>query len=702
MDSMLKQDQMLRKSPFHRGEREVQSRLGVRDQVEKLGQRFIREYLPDEHREFYSMLSHLFVGTVDASGRPWASVIAGRPGFIETPDDRTLRINGSRLYGDPGNAGLLAGAPVGVLGIQYNARRRNRLTAKVANVTERSLTLRVDQTFGNCPQYIQARDAIITTDVDEAGDERPTVSFTRLNKRAAEIVANADNFYIATCYGEDAGNTSHGADVSHRGGKPGFVRIEDEKTLIFPDFPGNNHYNTVGNISMYPLAGLLFIDFDNGDLLYLTCSAEIVWDSEERRAFNGAERLVRFVIDEGLLVQAVMPIRWKFVDYSPVLERTGSWGDVDAAIEARRTANRHRDYRVVRVERESSVITSFYLQPANSESITCHKAGQFLPIEIFPGGDDNEVRRTYTISSGPNGKYYRLSIKREPPARDDLPPGLASNYFHDNVRPGSVIRTYPPRGTFVLEENSLRPVVLLSGGVGVTPMISMLDQLASESDSCGCARQVWFIHGAISSREHAFGLYVRNLAESWPCLNTHFAYSHPADTDVIGEDYDSHGFISVDLLKSLLPLDDYDYYFCGPPPFMKSIHAGLKALNVVDDRIHYEFFGPGANLLQENPGKSAGLLAKRRDMRPVPVKFARSGISTVWIPTKGTLLDLAEAEGLNPEYSCRSGICSTCQTKMTKGEVDYVDPPIAEPDEGTALICCSYPDEQSDEIILEL
>ncbi len=691
-----------RESPFHRGEREVQSRLGVRDQVEELGQRFIRDYLPQEHRALYALLSHLIIGTVDASGRPWASVIVGRPGFIETPDERTLTINARRLYGDPSNVNLSADAPVGVLGIQYASRRRNRLTAKIKTVTDELLTLRVDQTFGNCPQYIQARDAELTPDVAEIGDERPSVSFTKLNKRTKAIIATADNFYIATCFTEDGSNATHGADVSHRGGKPGFVRVENERTLIFPDFPGNNHYNTIGNITMNPLAGLLFIDFETGDVLYLTCSAEIVWDSEEKRAFTGAERLVRFTIDEGLLVQNVVPIRWHFIDYSPVLDRTGSWAEVDATLQARRSESRCRDYRVVRVERESSVISSFYLQPEDHEPLTCHKAGQFLPIEIFPNGQTDTVQRTYTISNAPNGKYYRLSIKREPAARDGVPPGLASNHFHDAVRPGSVVRAYPPRGTFLLEENSVRPVVLISGGVGITPMISMLEQLVAEGESCGCTRPVWFIHGAISSREHAFGRCVRRLAQNWPCLRTHFAYSSPAVTDVQGKDYDSRGYISIELLKSILPLDDYDYYFCGPPPFMKSIYAGLKELNVGDDRIHYEFFGPGANLLEEKPGSNKGLPADRKSMSPVSVNFARSGVVATWDPTKGTLLDLAEAEGLNPLYSCRSGICSTCQTAVTKGKVEYVDPPIAETTEGTALICCSYPSDESDELILDL
>ncbi len=389
-------------SPFHRGERDVQTRLGVRKQVEELGRRFIRDYLPEEHRSFFAMLTHLIVGTVDGAGRPWASVLVGKAGFIETPDPRTVTVNARRLYGDPSNRNLAPGAPVGVLGIQYHTRRRNRLTAKVREVTDDALTLSVDQTFGNCPQYIQAREAEFTAEFDEIGEERPSISFSSLNACARGIVGRADNFYIATCFMERADDASHGADVSHRGGKPGFVRIEDDRTLVFPDYAGNNHYNTVGNISLNPLAGLLFIDFDGGDMVYLTCTAEIVWDSEEKCAFTGAERLIRFTIDEGYLVKNVLPMRWRFVDYSPILERTGSWEEVDARLEARRSEARCRELRVVGVERESSVLSSFYLQPTDGKPLTCHKAGQFLPLEVLPETEVEPVRRKYTISNAPN------------------------------------------------------------------------------------------------------------------------------------------------------------------------------------------------------------------------------------------------------------------------------------------------------------
>jgi ferredoxin-NADP reductase/predicted pyridoxine 5'-phosphate oxidase superfamily flavin-nucleotide-binding protein len=678
-------------SPFHRGERGIQERLGVRERLEDMGRRFIRDHLPDQHREFYSQLPLILVGSLDEGGRPWASVLFGQPGFATSPDPYTLRIAARPVYGDPLNDTLGPGADVGILGIEFHTRRRNRLNGRVARLAAGNIEVRVAQIFGNCPQYIQARDFELLPDIDRVGEEKPVRRLDRLGDAEHELLARADNFYIASYFSEDRGDVSHGTDVSHRGGKPGFVRVDDERTLTFPDFLGNFHFNTLGNILLNPRTGLLFIDFDNRDLLYLTGSAEILWDSEEGRAFTGAERLVRFRLDEAIRVHRAVPIKWVFRDYSPSLHQGGSWEEVAATLAARREGNRYRDYCVARVQPESTNVTSFYLEPADGGHVPCHQAGQFLPLELHPPGVDEPIRRTYTISNAPNGEYLRLSIKREGPAGPDLPPGLASNTFHDHVSVGTILRAMAPRGKFTLDECSVRPVVLLSAGVGITPMISMLEQLVANSEKCGCERPVWFIHGARNGAEHAFAARARDLAEQCERVRAHFRYSRPAAGEKQGVHFDSAGHVDIDLLKALLPFDDYDFYLCGPTPFMRSMYEGLKSLSLSDPRIHYEFFGEGASLHREAHRGFAAQPAELAEAGPVMVRFVRSGIEGIWEPSKGTLLDLAESEGLTPPYSCRSGICQTCSTRIVSGDVAYVEPPMAPPEEGEALICCSYP-----------
>lgn len=691
-------------SPFHKGEREIQTHYGVREQLEQMGQSFIRSFMPDQHREFYQQLPYVFVGSIDTTGRPWASVLIGHVGFIQSPDAYTLRFDSPRIAGDPFNHNISPGSPVGLLGIQFDARRRNRLSAKVESVGDQSFELKVVQAFGNCPQYIQARVPYLQPEMDQVGEERPKSLFNTLSSRAKEIIQKADNFFIATHYSQDNDDASYGADMSHRGGRPGFVRVESDRFLTFPDFSGNFHFNSLGNIALNPRAGLLFIDFDSGDVVYLTCKAEIIYDSEEKRAFEGAERLVRFELDEGILIEKAIPIKWHFIDESPSLERTGTWEEVAETLAARKSCNVYRQYNVTRVERESDVITSFYLEPEGDEHIHCHKAGQFLPIEVQPPGQDKPVKRTYTISNAPNGSYYRLSIKREAAPNPDVPPGLCSNYFHQHIKTGSRVCALTPRGHFVLEENSIRPVVLLSAGVGITPMISMLEELVNGDATCGFHRKIWFIHGAISSKQHAFSDYVTNVAKDRPGVTTHYAYSKPSASDNQGTDYDSKGRVDIELLKSLLPFDDYDFYFCGPLPFMKSIYDGLKKVNVPDGRIHYEFFGPGVSLLN-NPGENKALVGELENRQPVTVKFAKSDKQAIWDPAQGTLLDLAEKQGLRPAYSCRSGVCATCSTRIIEGNVGYIDPPLAEAEQDHALICCSYPGKQTGEgntLILDL
>ncbi|MFC1664167.1 pyridoxamine 5'-phosphate oxidase family protein, partial [Pseudomonadota bacterium] len=424
-------------SPFHRGEREIQSRQGVREQTEKIGQRFVHSHLPDQHQAFYRQLPYLLVGTIDDHGRPWASIMAGRPGFIQAPDAHKLSIDARPIYGDPLNDTLSPGVPIGLLGIEYHSRRRNRVNGKVVSLNDGQLQVSVDQAFGNCPQYIQARDYRLLDDIDHIGVHRRVHHLQQFSEQASEIISQADNFYIATHCDDESVAGVCGADVSHRGGKPGFVRLEDERNLTFPDFGGNNHFNTLGNIQLNPRAGLLFIDFNNGDLLYLTCSAEIIWDSEESQFFSGAERLVNFTLDEGILIENALPVHWDLLEYSPSLDITGSWKEVDQKISERIDGNVYRDYKVAQIEPESEVISSFYLQPIDDENISHHKAGQLLPIEIITDSIDSPLRRTYTISNAPNGDYYRLSVKRESASAPGLPAGVASNYFHDQIKVGS-------------------------------------------------------------------------------------------------------------------------------------------------------------------------------------------------------------------------------------------------------------------------
>jgi predicted pyridoxine 5'-phosphate oxidase superfamily flavin-nucleotide-binding protein len=315
------------RSPFHAGERAMQTRAGVREVMEPIGQRVFRDYMPDQHRTFFEQLPLLFLGLLDEHRRPWATVVTGAPGFVRSPDPRSLHIGALPVAGDPARPLILANAPIGILGIQPHTRRRNRANGTVVRADDAGLEVRVDQSFGNCPKYIQAREPEV---VGEARSSVAQLEGSRIGAEAEAIVREADTFFIASASQlAAAGDSVEGADVSHRGGKPGFVRVHhDERgtTLAWPDFIGNNFFNTLGNLALHPFAGLLFVDFAGGTLLSLACEdAEIDWDGAEVAGFTGAERVVRARVSHGVLIRNVLPLRWSAPQQAKELARTGAW-----------------------------------------------------------------------------------------------------------------------------------------------------------------------------------------------------------------------------------------------------------------------------------------------------------------------------------------------------------------------------------------
>ena len=349
-----------------------------------------------------------------------------------------------------------------------------------------------------------------------------------------------------------------------------------------------------------------------------------------------------------------------------------------------------RTFIVDRKELESETITSFYLVSEEGKPLPRFLPGQFLPLKLDVPGQYRPVVRTYSLSDSPTRDHYRLTIKREPapPDRPDLYPGVSSNYFHDEVEPGSKFLGKSPRGKFFLDPHGNTPLVLLSAGVGLTPLISMLNAVVD----AGSDRPTWFIHGSRNSREHAMGAHVRRVAEEQSNVQVHIRYSRPLSEDTVGRDYDDEGHVDIELVKRLLPGKDFDFYLCGPTPFMKSLFEGLLAWGVSELRIHYEFFGPASALKERakvaTPKRAAEV---SQCCQEIEVTFSKSGVTTNWNPSFDSILDLAEANGLSPDYSCRSGICHTCMCELEGGEVEYILEPLEPPDPGSVLICCSKP-----------
>lgn len=295
---------------FHEDERRAQALAGQRS-----GRAAIRPFMPDQHRRFFASLPCLFTATADGEGWPVASVLSGSPGFVHSPDSTTLRIDALPGRGDPAAPGFAVGAGIGLLGLEFPTRRRNRANGVLAAVDDDGMTVRVEQSFGNCPQYIQAR-----TPRPRASTPAPVESLAALDAPARHQIATADTFFVASR--SRPGLAGGGFDLSHRGGRPGFVGIEGE-TLAIPDFRGNRFYNTLGNLLGESRAGLLFVDFETGDLLQVQGRAAVDWQASGGPA--GAERLWSLRIERACRRRGAFPLAWTGLDFAPTTLATGTW-----------------------------------------------------------------------------------------------------------------------------------------------------------------------------------------------------------------------------------------------------------------------------------------------------------------------------------------------------------------------------------------
>jgi ferredoxin-NADP reductase/predicted pyridoxine 5'-phosphate oxidase superfamily flavin-nucleotide-binding protein len=665
-------------SPFHAAELAAQQRAGVRSQADSIGRRGIRRYMPEQHRQFFAEQPFMVFGGVDAKGQPWATVRASTPGFVSSPDARTLRIEGGELPGDPLAATWQKGAMIGGLGLEPQTRRRNRINGVLKSAEGGTLLLEVTQSFGNCAKYIQSRTPTFVERGAGVGSAQTEVA-TQLDDADRALLARADTFFIASANLAEDAQLARGVDVSHRGGAPGFVRVDNANTLTTPDYSGNNFFNTIGNLIHDPRAGLLFIDFATGDLLYLAVRAEIVWDGDELAAFNGAQRLVRFHIDEVRRSRGVLPFRWSEVEYAPqfaALVRQAA--EKTASVSATTSAQAWQMLKVAAVVDETPSIRSFYFESIDGTPLPPFRPGQFLPIRIPVPEANAPLVRTYTLSDSHNARRYRISVKRE---------GVASKWLHDRLVAGAQIEAKRPGGSFVYDEESQRPAVFISAGIGITPMIAMLHHALNSAGHGGLptGKRLFFFHGARSDRERPFSEHLKELAVRHPAVSMHL-FDSVGDPGAEGV---SAGRVNIAELKRVLPFDDYDFYLCGPEQFMRDLYEGLRGLNVADERIRFEAFGPAS--VKRTAKRVETAEAVMPDVGAVPVTFARSMRTAQWTPGDGSLLELAEAHGINAASSCRSGMCGTCSTRLLAGKVQYDGEVEAEVEAGSTLVCMARP-----------
>jgi len=347
-----------------------------------------------------------------------------------------------------------------------------------------------------------------------------------------------------------------------------------------------------------------------------------------------------------------------------------------------------RPTRVSRIDRESNSVFSLLLVPADGEPLAAALPGQFVVLRLHLQSGAPPVLRIYSLSGLPGTGHYRVTIKQEEN-------GVASTYLSTRIKPGSNVEVSAPRGSFTLRSGS-EPVVLLSAGVGVTPVLAMLHTLAAEKSS----HPVWWLYGARNREEHPFREESRALLQQLQYAHSYIHYSRPGPADQRGVDFDAAGHLAVSAFDEIGVPREGQFYLCGPAAFLRELTADLAAWGVVADHIHTEIFG---TLESITPGMKAQTHAPHLPAEPAgfgpQVSFARSGLTLPWNAKYQSLLELAEACDVPVRWSCRTGVCHTCETTLIAGDVEYDPEPFDPPATGDALICCSRP---RGEVILDL
>lgn len=352
-----------------------------------------------------------------------------------------------------------------------------------------------------------------------------------------------------------------------------------------------------------------------------------------------------------------------------------------------------REFKVTRrvFEDPANLVCSFYLEPTDRRPLPDYKPGQFLTFNLTVrnqiSGGPKDIVRCYSLSDAPGNGHYRVSIKRAlpPPDNPDAPPGLSSNHFHDNVNEGDVLQVKAPSGHFFLEPGD-NPIVLIAGGIGITPMLSMLNATIKNESH----REVWLFFGVRNHFDHPMKAHFEALASVHPNFHLHVCYSEPRAENKLGVDYQHAGFVDITLLRQTLSFQIHDFYICGPRPMMENLVPALEEWGVPDQHIHYEAFGP-ASITRASRKKAATDTADAAPQAPINVTFSKSGKTIQWDDSDDTLLDFAEKHNIEVDSGCRAGGCGCCQTRIESGEVAYIKAPDYDAEPGTCLMCVSRP-----------
>jgi ferredoxin-NADP reductase/predicted pyridoxine 5'-phosphate oxidase superfamily flavin-nucleotide-binding protein len=602
---------MNRDTAFHEGELEIQAKSGARQQA-RMTAGAIQRRIPEGAMHFIGQQAMAVVASRDADGRVWASLLFGAPGFLYADDERHVRLHrgGCHTAADDPIWRNLAHDPVlGILLIELSSRRRLRINGRVRREHDDYL-VEVERAYPNCPKYIQARQLLLRTTVATTTENAFTRG-DRLTSVHCKQIAGADTFFVASAHPQA------GYDASHRGGRPGFVEVLNERRLRIPEYSGNGMFNTLGNFSSYPCAGLVFPDFENNRLLQLSGRVRILWHetaADESRI--GPSCYWEFELESWRESAIPVELEWRLLDYSPHLPPVA--GEKSPRL----------SLRLANARLETDCVRVIELVSTDGVPLPAFEPGAHLPLRVRDASGD-EVERQYSlISDHRDHSRYRIAVQLETDGRG------GSRYLHRNLKVGDVLHAGTPVSAFNLEASATHSI-LIAGGIGVTPILSMAHAL----HAAGRSFELHYI-----ARYYA-GLAFRDEIERNFGAHAHlYASREPGGRRL---DLDS-------ILKH--PDNGYHVYVCGPRSLIQAVHELATSRGWSPDQIHFESFGAG-------PG---------RDDQPIVVTLARSGRKIVVPPTR-SILDALLQSGVEVPHDCKRGECSLCSTRVLEGQPDHRD-----------------------------
>jgi uncharacterized protein len=604
---------MTENTPYHEGEKFVQEKLGVVDTARMNG-RVINNTIPGGALNFIAQQSMVILGSVDTDEQVWASALFGTPGFIHAIDQHTIEINLLETGTGPSDPlwkNIETHNRIGMIVIELGSRRRLRVNGRMSKTSNDSYQIDIDQAYPNCPQYIQRRH-INRAKKHSAHNITLGISGKELTDYQKKLISSADTFFVTSAHSE------RGVDASHRGGQPGFVNILNNTLLRIPDYPGNSMFNTLGNFQVNPHAGLVFIDFENKKLLQLSGQANVIWQVNDSEVVTaGTSRFWEFNITSWIESNIAFDIEWEYLDASPFNPKP---------YDDNKAEEKELLLTVEEITQQSDNIKSFKLISDNKQNLPEFDSGAHLQITL--NKDSNQLVKHYSILSHPDNRhYYEIAVLNEPHGKG------GSIHMHTQIKQGDTLLCSSPKNEFPISKDAEHSI-LIAGGIGITPMLSMLQKLTSQNKSVE-------IHYTV---KHQTDFIFKDKIKKIAGEHSYFYASRDQGS-------------RIDLATLMKKSEQGTHiYVCGPVRLINAVRDLGNENNWQDNHIHFESFGAQSNT----------------NNKDIEIHLSKSD-KTMTVPADKSILDYLLEQNIDVPHQCKRGECGLCITNVLKGEADHND-----------------------------